>query len=124
MLLSIIESDPLLQMFAGSSELPQPKQVIPQHLVGDQTEGGVWLAPGQREELLPQLQGRLVLSPFSIKLTESLQNRKKLGGVARALAELAGARVSVFHLRGGNALGGHQESTQGNLQGQFLPGAL
>src|ERR1044071_9488391 len=109
-------------MCAGSSELPEPKQVIPQFLVGNQQKGGVWLAPGQREELLPQLQGRLVLSPFSIKLTESLQNRKELGGFARALAELAGAYIGVFHLRGGNALGGHQESTQGNLQGQFLLG--
>ena len=83
-------------MFAGSCELPEPKQVIRQYLVGDQQEGGVWLAPGQREELLPQLQGRLVFSPFSIKLTESLQNREEVEGFARALAEFAGARVGVF----------------------------
>src|SRR4029078_5205998 len=111
-------------MFAGSSELPEPKQVIPQYLVGNQQEGGVWLAPSQGEELLSQLQGRLVLSPFSIELTEALQNREELRGVARELTEFSGSRVGVFHLWGGNALGGHQESTQGNLQGQFLPGAL
>jgi hypothetical protein len=39
-------------MFAGSSELPEPKQVIPQYLVGEQQGGGVWLALGQSEELL------------------------------------------------------------------------
>jgi hypothetical protein len=124
MLVSVIERDPVLEMVAGSSELPEPKQVIPQYLVGDQTEGGVGLALGQSEELLAQLQGRLVLSPFSIKLTESLQNREEVGGFARELTEFACASISVFHLWGSNALSSHQESTQGNLQCQFLLGAL
>jgi len=85
-------------MFAGSSELPEPKQVIPQYLVGNQQEGGVWLAPSQGEELLSQLQGRLVLSPFSIELTEALQNREELRGVARELTEFSGSIVGIFHL--------------------------
>jgi len=40
------------------------------------------------------------------------------------LTQLSRPGVGFFHLWGGNALGGHQESAQGNLQAQFLPGAL
>ena len=66
--------------------------MIPQYLVGEQQGGGVWLALGQSEELLSQLQCYLVLSPFSIKLTESLQNREELGCFARELTEFSGSR--------------------------------
>ena len=87
-------------MFAGSSELSQPKQVIPQHHMGDQKERGVGLALGQSEELLSQLACRLVLPPFSIKLTESSQDREEVGGLARELTEFSRSRVGFSPLLG------------------------
>ncbi len=59
MLLGIVESNALLQVCTGDSELSQPYQGIPQHIVGHQQEFHLSYTLGQGQELLSQLACRL-----------------------------------------------------------------
>ena len=59
MLLGMVERHALLQVCTGASELSQPYQGIPQHIVGHQQELHLADTLGQGQELLAQLACRL-----------------------------------------------------------------
>ena len=59
MLLGIVEGHALLQVCTGASELSQPYQGIPQHMVGHQQGLHLSYTLGQGQELLSQLACRL-----------------------------------------------------------------
>jgi hypothetical protein len=50
-LLRVIEGNPLLQMGAGGTKLPQPEQRFPQHPMGGDQQCLVVLTVGQGEKL-------------------------------------------------------------------------
>ncbi len=55
MLLGIVESNALLQVFTSGRELSQPYQGVPEHTVGHQKELHPSYTLGQGKELLSQL---------------------------------------------------------------------
>ena len=67
---------------------------------------------GKLEALLTQLQRRLVFRSGQIKYPQVPQNREESGGLAELLAEGAGARVGLDHIRGRVALGRQQGRSQ------------
>ena len=123
-LLGVVEGNALLQVRAGRGKLSQTEQGRPQRIVGLQEESRVLHALGQAQELLPQLARRLELRPHQIKHPQSPQHREELRGLPHLLAQLPRPGVGLFHFRGRIALGGHQRRAQGELQRQFLLGAL
>jgi hypothetical protein len=65
------------------------------------------LAGGQREQLLFQLESRLVLRPHKIQPRQTRQYREELWRLSHVLAQLPCSDIGVFHFHRGEALSGH-----------------
>jgi hypothetical protein len=89
-----------------------------------QEECGVLRLLCQGEEALCHVPCGLQFGTDQVKALRARERREELGSFTDLLAERERARVDGAHCGGSQAFGGHQGSSQADLQCEFSLGAL
>ena len=103
MALHIVESDPLLQMFAGRRKVAYPERGVPHGIVSGQKQSPVLDPFGQAEEFLGEIECRPVLRPQLVEFPEPPQHGDEFRWLTDLLTELARAGVRPAHLGRGKS---------------------
>src|SRR5437870_3970904 len=111
-------------MLSGQGQLPLIGQGYAQHSVGSKKECGVLRLLGQAHHLSPQLTGQRQLRAQERKPPEAKQHWEELRGVSYLLAQLACPGVERAHFWRRKAPDIHQHWTKGEVQPEFVLGAL
>src|SRR2546427_10501584 len=112
-------------MRPGQGRLPLPEQGYAQCPMGYEQEGGVLPLLGQAQQLAPQLTGQRQLRSQERIPPEAKQHREELSGVSYLLTQLARPGVERSHFFWSRkAPDIHQHWTQGEVQPEFVLGAL
>src|SRR5712692_5599080 len=111
-------------MLSGQGQLPLPEHGCAQRPVGYKKECGVLRLLGQAQKLSPQLTGQRQLRSQERKPPESTEHREELRGFPYLLAQLACPGVERSHFWSRHAPDIHQHWTKGEVQAEFVLGAL
>ena len=114
----------MLQVGPGGEEVPPIARHRPHDKMSLDREPRVGLALHQIEELLRQRVCGRHLPLGHMKLREPPEGPHELRRLPHLLGQGIGPGVDVAHVRGPHPLRGPQQLPQGELQREFVPGAL
>src|SRR2546428_3349998 len=119
MLVRNVERYRLFDMVSGTLPVSRHRERVTEGIVRQQEECGVFDLLRQGEQLLAQLNGRLVLRAAVPITPEAIDDREELWSVPDLLTQVARSEVDCFHFRRSPAHRTHQRRAQRRPQPQL-----
>src|SRR5262245_29588001 len=115
-----VACDGFLMVLAGNRQRAKEERCPPESIVGDDRERGVVSLLRQAQQGFAELSRRVQLRLYTIKLTQTIQDRSEIWRLTHLLTQLVRSGVGALHLRCGEPFRHLQGCAEGDVQGQGL----